>query len=134
MKLFLPLFCTIIFAGCGSGQPIYAQSLPADLARVDSGDTKAVNALWRENPLDVQFRTTTNVVVADIKGPAEITMIHFAYPQHHDPITHSLNRDIRLRIFWDGESTPSVDCPLVDFFCDPNGEHDGVSNSSTRRS
>lgn len=116
---------------CFCQQLVHAQSLPSDLTRVDSGTTRAVNALWIENPLTLQFRSTTNVIVANIKGPAEITMIHFAYPGHRDPITHAIvapNRDVRLRIFWDGETTPSVDCPMVDFFCDPNGERDCVTN------
>lgn len=128
MKYFTRLLAAFIFT-CLLGNLMDAQSLPSNLARVDSGDTKAVNALWRENSLDVQFRSTTNVVVANIKGPAEITMIHFAYPQQRDPATGSINRDVRLRIFWDGESTPSVDCPLVDFFCDPNGERDSVTTA-----
>ncbi|HEY1787548.1 MAG TPA: glycoside hydrolase family 172 protein [Verrucomicrobiae bacterium] len=132
MKHFVPILSVILFIVFYFEKPVHAQSLPSDLARVDSGDTRAINALWRENPLAVQFRTTTNVVVADIKGPAEITMIHFAYPAQRNPVTHALesfNRDVRLRIFWDGETTPSVDCPLADFFCDPDGERDCVSNS-----
>ncbi len=129
MKHFIPLLSAFIFIAWYLDQPVHAQSLPSNLARVAPGDTKAVNALWRENPLSVQFRTTTNVVVADLKGPAEITMIHFAYPAHHAPGTYSVNRDVRLRIFWDGETTPSVDCPLVDFFCDPNGERDWVNTA-----
>ena len=129
MKYFAAVLSAFIFASRFSEPLVHAQSLPSDLAHVDSANTKAVNALWRENPLAVQFRTTTNVVVADLKGPAEITMIHFAYPAHRDPVTGSLNRDVRLRIFWDGETTPSVDCPLVDFFCDPNGEHDSVNSA-----
>jgi Protein of unknown function (DUF2961) len=129
MKHFIPVLSTLVFTLCFSEHPIHAQSLPSDLARVAPGDTKAVNALWRENPLAVQFQTTTNVVVADLKGPAEITMIHFAYPARRDPVTGSVNRDVRLRIFWDGETTPSVDCPLVDFFCDPNGERDQVNTA-----
>ncbi len=125
MRLFI-LFLSV-FTVWFTEQPVFARSLPSELARVDSGSTKAVNALWVENPLTVRFRSTTNVVVADLKGPAEITMIHFAYPGRRDPVTHSLNRDVRLRIFWDGESSPSVDCPLVDFFCNPNGERDSVN-------
>lgn len=104
---------------------IHAQSLqPFDLAQLTPGDTKAINALWLENPLDVQFKTTTNVVVANIKGPAEITMMHFAMPGNM-----TLNRDLFLRIYWDGESTPSVECPLVDFFCDPDGTRDVVNTA-----
>jgi hypothetical protein len=129
MKCVLPFLSAFILIAWLSGHPVCAQSLPSDLARVAPGDTKAVNALWGENPLAVQFRSTTNVVVADLKGPAEITMIHFAYPARRDPVTGSLNRDVRLRIFWDGESAPSVDCPLVDFFCDPNGERDWVNTA-----
>ena len=129
MKHFVPLIAAFMFSAWFSGRPADAQSLPADLARVDSGSTKAVNALWGENPVAVRFRATTNVVVADLKGPAEITMMHFAYPGHRDPATGSLNRDLRLRIFWDGETTPSVDCPFVDFFCDPNGERDSVNTA-----
>ncbi|MGH7950485.1 MAG: glycoside hydrolase family 172 protein [Limisphaerales bacterium] len=88
------------------------------------GATKVVNALWLENPLDVQFKSTNRVVVANIQGPAQITMMHFALPQ-----TKTLNRDVLLRIYWDGETNPSVDCPLVDFFCDPNGSQDSVNSA-----
>ncbi|HXC35153.1 MAG TPA: glycoside hydrolase family 172 protein [Candidatus Acidoferrales bacterium] len=103
--------------------------LAPDLGRLTPGDTKAINALWGENPLDVQFKTTKCVVVADLKGPAEITMMHFAYPQHHYSDAVSINRDVRLCIYWDGETNPSVNCPMVDFFCDPNGERDVVNTA-----
>ena len=85
MKSFTSFLSAFILAVCLSRLVTDgdAQSLPADLARVDSRDTKAVNALWGENPLAVQLRTTTNVVVADLQGPVEITMIHFAYPNRH---------------------------------------------------
>src|SRR5215472_15815652 len=63
---------------------LHAQSLQApDLGELTPGTTKAINALWGENPADVRFTTTKCVVVANLKGPAEITMMHFAYPQHH---------------------------------------------------
>lgn len=129
MKFLTSLVASFILTGWLSAVGCWAQSLPSDLARVDSGTTKAVNALWGENALAVQFQTTTNVVVACLQGPAEITMIHFAYPGRRDSVTHSLNRDVRLRIFWDGATTPSVDCPLVDFFCNPNGERDCVNTA-----
>ncbi|MGH7954250.1 MAG: DUF2961 domain-containing protein, partial [Limisphaerales bacterium] len=107
-----------------------AQTWPSEgLPELTPGSTKAINALWGENPLAVQFRSTNRVTVAEIKGPAEITMIHFAYPQHHHSDAVSINRDVRLCIYWDGEKNPSVDCPLVDFFCDPNGERDVVNTA-----
>jgi Protein of unknown function (DUF2961) len=102
-----------------------------DLARLTPGRTKAVNALWVENPVNTQFLSSNRIVVAEIKGPAEITMMHFAYPgsKYLDPSSKALNRALLLRIYWDGESNPSVDCPLVDFFCDPDGTRDVVNTA-----
>jgi hypothetical protein len=51
-------------------------------------------------------------------------MIHIAMPQ-----TLKLNRDVLLRAYWDGETSPSLDCPLVDFFCDPAGLREEVNTS-----
>ena len=51
-----------------------------NLDRLEPGRTKAENALWIENALSARFNTSKRVVVADIKGPAQITMIHFAVP------------------------------------------------------
>jgi len=89
-----------------------------------AGRVRAENALWIENSLTARFNSAKQVTVAEIKGPAVITMIHFAMPQ-----TLKLNRDVLLKAYWDGERTPSIDCPLVDFFCDPAGLRDEVNTS-----
>lgn len=101
-----------------------------DLCRLSPGRTAAQNALWIENPMSGRFNSARRVVVADIPGPAEITMIHFALPQSHfgEPI-RILGRDLLLRMYWDGEDSPSVDCPLVDFFCDPGGLREEVNTA-----
>jgi hypothetical protein len=122
--------CTLLLGGfltsAAFAQPI---QFP-DLARLTPGRTKAENALWVENPLTAQFKTSKRVVVAQINGPAMITMMHFAYGQSAISSAHKpLNRDLLLRIYWDGETAPSVDCPLVDFFCDPNGTRDVVNTA-----
>ncbi|MBN1508852.1 MAG: DUF2961 domain-containing protein [Sedimentisphaerales bacterium] len=103
---------------------VAAASLPDidDLPRLVPGRTFAANALWIENPLEKRFHSSKQVVVADIKGPGVITMIHFALPQ-----VLKLNRDVLLRAYWDGETSPSIDCPLVDFFCDPAGLREEVN-------
>ena len=88
------------------------------------GRTRAENALWIENPLTAQFKTSKQVVVAELKGPAVITMIHFAMPE-----ALKLNRDVLLRMYWDGETAPSVDAPRVDFFCDPAGTREEVNTA-----
>ena len=72
----------------------------------------------------LRFVSARRVVVAEIRGPATITMIHFAMPG-----TLKLNRDVLLKIYWDGEKDPSVDCPLVDFFCDAAGRRDDVNTA-----
>lgn len=97
---------------------------PEDLARLTPGRTRAENALWIENALSARFNSSKRVVVADLKGPAVITMIHFAMPE-----TLKLNRDVLLRMYWDGERSPSVETPLVDFFCDAAGVRDQVDTA-----
>ena len=52
-----------------------------NLDRLEPGRTKAENAsCWIEECMLRPFDTSKRVVVADIKGPAQITMIHFAVP------------------------------------------------------
>ncbi len=91
---------------------------PDDLFLLEPGRTKMVNALWLENPEDLLFSGTRGeIVLADLKGPGIIRMIHFALPS-----VKTLDRALLIRMYWDGETHPSVECPLVDFFLDPNGE------------
>lgn len=118
---------TMIFAlimGVNSlGGGAWAEDL-LDLARLTPGKTYAQNALWIENPLSARFNNAKQVVVAEVEGPGVITMIHFAMPE-----TLQLDRSVLLRMFWDDEPAPSVDCPLVDFFCDPAGARDEVNTA-----
>ena len=100
-----------------------------DLFTLTPGSTKAVNALWFENPLSVQFSYTNPVTVAELPGPGIITMLHFADANSPPAPGQTLSRDLLLRIYWDGSPTPSVECPLVDFFCDPNGERSPVNTA-----
>jgi hypothetical protein len=95
---------------CSAHAAIAQSAYLEDLAKLTPGRTRAENALWIENELSARFNSSRRVVVADLKGPAVITMVHFAMPQ-----TLKLNRDVLLRMYWDGESSPSVEVPLVDF-------------------
>jgi hypothetical protein len=96
----------------------------AELPLLTPGRTAALNSLWFEDDPHTRFDYTKRVVMAEIKGPATITMIHFALP-----MTVKHNRDVLLKIYWDGEKEPSVDCPLVDFFCDAAGVQDSVNTA-----
>ncbi|MCL5269947.1 MAG: DUF2961 domain-containing protein [bacterium] len=83
------------------------------------------NGLWGECPPERKFDGTTDrVVIAELKGPAVITMIHFALPA-----AGKLDRSTLLRIYWDGEASPSVEAPLVDFFADPDGALERVDSA-----
>ncbi len=120
ISVFLLLFCVTAYAAEPGPIP------DADaLYQLSDSKTKQVNALWGENPKERQFGDgKTKVVIADIKGPGVITMIHFALPA-----VMKLNRDTILRIYWDGEKTASVQSPLVDFFADPNGALERVESA-----
>ncbi len=112
---------------CGQAPDLVPQL--DSLYRIQDGETKQVNALWGENPPEMQFgEGKTKVTIADLKGPGIITMIHFALPQ-----AMRLNRDTILRIYWDGEKSASVESPLVDFFCDPNGTLERVETALTNK-
>ena len=50
--------------------------------------------------------------VLDVDGPGVVSHIWFTIA---DPEPYHLKR-IVLRIYWDGESTPSVEAPIGDFF------------------
>ena len=123
-RRFTPYFAilgaTLLWLAPARGQPLGLDNL----ASLTPGRTRAENALWIENALTARFNSSKQVVVADLKGPATITMIHFAMPQ-----VLKLNRDVRLKMYWDGENTASVDCPLVDFFCDPAGLREEVNTA-----
>ena len=52
----------------------------------------------------------SKITLAEIKGPGTIRHIWITVPE-------VAYRNCILRIFWDGERTPSVEVPLGDFFC-----------------
>ena len=87
-------------------------------------ETRMENGLWGECPKDRQFTRGGKAVIADLQGPGVITNIHFAL----GAVALSIKRNTLIRIYWDGEKTPSVECPLPDFFCDPDGAIERVDS------
>jgi hypothetical protein len=59
-------------------------------------------------------------VLADIEGPGVIRHIWMTVTDRTVTHDHVL-RDLVLRMWWDGESEPSVEVPLGDFFCNGFG-------------
>lgn len=56
-------------------------------------------------------------VLAQIEGPAVIQHIWITVTDRTSDRNRFILRDLVLRIYWDGEETPSVESPLGDFFC-----------------
>src|SRR5437762_5782494 len=109
------LILTLIFVAMHS--PALAQDLtrwqasltqPQDyvLKRVSSADPSGGNADFR--PIEPGGTLT----VLDVDGPALLTHIWFTL---YAPARHHL-KELVLRMYWDGERTPSVEAPLGDFF------------------
>ena len=64
---------------------------------------------WKVSP-SINVPGDTTVTLADITGPGAIQHIWLTvHPDHW--------RRLVLRMYWDGEETPSVETPLGDFFC-----------------
>lgn len=112
-----------------SGAAVFGSDI-GGLPRLAHGRVRAENGLWIETPPERRFNDNKTVVVAEVKGPGVITMIHFALPNLSvADAKYALNRDTLIRMWWDGETEPSVDVPFVDFFCDPMGQRDRIDSA-----
>jgi len=109
------LVLTVIFATVD--WPAWAQDFPRwqtnltqpqdyGLKRVSSADPSGGNADFR--PIEPGGTLT----ILDAEGPALLTHIWFTL---YAPAPHHL-KELVLRMYWDGERTPSVEAPLGDFF------------------
>ena len=65
---------------------------------------------WKCRPF-VQVKPRSTLILAEIEGPAAIQSMWFGGT--------IMNRDHILRIYWDDQKHPSVECPLPDFFASP---------------
>jgi Protein of unknown function (DUF2961) len=111
-KLFLLVLLlvgfTSIFSGQTPGNPLSDLLQPRDylLRRSSSYDRRGGNDDFR------RVAAAESITVLDDAGPGEISHIWFTIADD-DP--KHLKR-IVLRMYWDGESTPSVEAPIGDFF------------------
>lgn len=99
---------------------------PVDLAHIRPRTHQASAAtLWSG---DKRYRDTPplepgkTLVLADIEGPAVITLLRIAKMPEHvfgDPAKYTrLNRSVVLEIRFDDSPHPAVICPVADFFGD----------------
>jgi hypothetical protein len=74
------------------------------------GPARELGRGWKARPY-VTVAPQTTTVLADIEGPGAIQSMWFG--------GSIMTRDFILRIYWEGEETPSVETPLTDFFAMP---------------
>jgi len=68
---------------------------------------------WKVSP-SIYIEAGETITIADIEGPGAIQQIW---------MTPTGNwRYTIIRIYWDGQENPSVECPVGDFFCNGWGE------------
>ncbi len=80
------------------------------LAVPDSGSAaRDLGPGWKVRPC-ITIRAGETAVLAEIRGPGLITHIWTT-------ASTSAYRDCILRMYWDGETEPSVEVPYGDFFC-----------------
>ncbi|MDR3708032.1 MAG: DUF2961 domain-containing protein [Capsulimonadaceae bacterium] len=87
----------------------------ADVARIGQlweGPNKCARDLgqkWKVRPC-ITLAAGSTTTLADVNGPGAIQHIWVTVDSRR-------YRDLILRIYWDGETVPSVEAPLGDFFC-----------------
>ena len=110
-KLGIPLLLSLFappcaFAQTGSWTPDLTQQQTYTLMRASSREATGANADYRK------ITPGQTLTVLDTDGPGMISHIWFTID---DPESYHLKR-IVLRIYWDGETAPSVETPIGDFF------------------
>lgn len=68
---------------------------------------------WKVRPC-ITLKAGSKTTLAEIEGPGAIQHIWIT-------VDVKAYRSSVLRMYWDGEGTPSVECPLGDFFCCGHG-------------
>jgi hypothetical protein len=84
-----------------------------------SGCARELGKGWKVNPF-VKIAPGETLTLADIEGPGAI--------QHIWMTPTKLWRHSIIRMYWDDEATPSVECPVGDFFASAYNRYAQVSS------
>ncbi len=107
----LPL---LLFVGCAAAQTPGMSSL-LDLPRVKNFSAHRVssdNRFRRSNDDSKRIMPGETLVMANLTGPGSVNHIWLTVADNE----YAWPRLVRLRVYYDGKKTPSVDVPLGDFF------------------
>jgi hypothetical protein len=118
----LPLLCD------GVSRAINAENPTGEKGR---GGTAASNlGVGRKgSPCLRNIASGQTVTLGRIDGCGVITHMWMTVRDQTDAANRYVLRDLVLRIYWDGETTPSVEAPLGDFFCLGFGESYTVNSA-----
>jgi hypothetical protein len=88
--------------------------IPEEIARIGqvwrpNRSSRELGTKWKVRPCIVLPKESTTLIM-DVNGPGVIQHIWIT-------VDDKFWRDLILRIYWDDETTPSVETPLGDFFC-----------------
>jgi hypothetical protein len=104
------LACSVTWAQLPQGNPLLGLENLRDTQAMRSSSS---DPNWREGNGDARgIAPGETLTIADLSGPGVITHIWFTIA--HDAPGYS--RLLTLRMYWDGEPNPSVECPIGDFF------------------
>lgn len=84
------------------------------------GPARELGQGWKVSPC-IHIQPYETVTLAEIDGPGAIQHIWLT-------VAPEWWRKLILRVYWDGESTPSIEVPLGDFFCSGWGVRCNVSS------
>jgi len=76
-----------------------------------SREARELGQKWKVRPCISLPKNSTRTIM-DVDAQGAITHIWITMEEKH-------TRNIVLRMYWDGEETPSVEAPIGDFFCQP---------------
>jgi len=109
------LAAALLSAPVASAQPAPGNPLNG-LEKLKSFETMRVSssdANWQNGNADARpIKAGDTLTLAELEGPGQI--VHFWCTIAHSAVGYSSL--LTLRIYWDGEEHPSVECPIGDFF------------------
>ena len=100
---------------------ITAENPNGEKGRGGMAASKELGAARKGSPC-ISIPTGATVTLADISGPGVIQHLWMTVTDKTSESNCFVYRDLVLRFYWDGEETPSIECPLGDFFCFGHGQ------------
>ncbi|MCX8052976.1 MAG: DUF2961 domain-containing protein [Armatimonadetes bacterium] len=114
-KALFVFLCVALCAGAWAQSPLDGMSKLKEYRamRASSSDPN-----WEHGNGDARpIEPGQTLTLAELQGPGRIVHIWFTIA-HNERFYGKL---LVLRMYWDGEKNPSVECPVNDFFCEGHG-------------